>query len=47
MHAGEKGANKHRGLLEEVILGRSGGGGDKHVKLITELQDAKNRQSKE
>lgn len=24
MHAGEKGANKHRGLLEEVIPGRGG-----------------------
>jgi len=35
----EKRANKHSGLLEEVI-----DRGDKHIKLIAELQDTKSRQ---
>lgn len=33
---GEKEANKHRGLLEEVI-----DRGDKHITLIAKLQDTK------
>ena len=37
----EKRANKHSGLLEEVI-----DRGDKHIKLIAELQDTKSRQKR-
>lgn len=35
---GEERTNKHRGLLEEVIWGDRG---DKHIKLIAELQNTK------
>lgn len=39
---GEKRTNKHRGLLEEVI-----DRGDKHIKVIAELQGTKTASSKE
>lgn len=43
MHAGEKGANKYRGLLEEVIEGRR----EREINMLNLLQNYKTQKRAE